>query len=80
VRVNEQELRALVRSSVSRRLAERQASGPAPIAPAGANGPAAWQQHPSHHIYVTIVNSDDACVIEPNVACHHCGFCKSHGY
>jgi threonine dehydrogenase-like Zn-dependent dehydrogenase len=29
---------------------------------------------------VTIVNGDDACVIEPGVACDHCGYCKSHGH
>ena len=39
-----------------------------------------WRHHPSHHVYVTVVNTTDACVIEPSVACEHCGYCKSHGH
>ena len=36
--------------------------------------------HPSHAIYLTVVNTGDACVIEPAVPCDHCGYCKSHGH
>lgn len=43
-------------------------------------GPPTWRQHPSHHIYLTVVNATDACVIEPSVTCDHCGYCKSHGH
>lgn len=25
-------------------------------------------------------NDDTACLIEPAVRCHHCGFCKCHGH
>jgi hypothetical protein len=35
--------------------------------------------HASHAMYL-IVNSTDACVIEPSVTCNHCGYCKSHGH
>ena len=36
--------------------------------------------HPSHRLYVSLVNVDTACVIEPSVACDHCGYCRSHGH
>lgn len=42
--------------------------------------PAGPSQHPSHGLYVRLVNVTDACVIEPSVACEHCGYCKSHGH
>ena len=31
-------------------------------------------------MYLTVVNTGDACVIEPRVTCNHCGYCKSHGH
>ena len=49
----------------------------------GASGPGntpAWRQHASHQLYVSLVNVDGACVIEPSVACDHCGYCRSHGH
>ncbi|HWB29700.1 MAG TPA: hypothetical protein VG736_04290 [Vicinamibacterales bacterium] len=78
------ELRALVRDAVARHLAGRAAA--APPAPSlvhdalPAPAQAAWTQHPSHYTYVTVVNTTDACVIEPGVSCDHCGYCKSHGH
>jgi hypothetical protein len=76
------ELRALVRDAVARHLAGRAAAAPA--SPVSAAPPAlaqpTWAQHPSHYTYVTVVNTTDACVIEPGVSCDHCGYCKSHGH
>ena len=48
--------------------------------PAAGVASPAWSQHPSHHVYVTVVNTTEACVIEPSVACNHCNYCKSHGH
>jgi hypothetical protein len=77
--MTDQELRALVRDAVARHLAQ-----PAlPVSPSLPPVPqrlAAAQVHPSHAIYLTVVNSGDACVIEPSVPCDHCGYCKSHGH
>jgi hypothetical protein len=89
--VNEQELRRLVREAVARHL---QAAGPGAPPLSGAAPP--FQQpssarpsvgsaeghraHPSHHLYLTVVNVGEACVIEPQVACDHCGYCRSHGH
>jgi hypothetical protein len=81
--VNDQELRALVRDAVARHLGAR---GPdvvphPPAAPRQAihaiHGAAG---HASHAIYLTVVNTGDACVIEPSVPCDHCGYCRSHGH
>jgi len=85
--MNDAQLRAIVRDAVARHLGRSGAAGPVP-APAPAMprvthqpqpGPA-WQQHASHHLYVSLVNTDSACVIEPSVTCDHCGYCKSHGH
>ena len=77
--MNEAELRALVRDAVTRHMgggASLPAAMPSPpVVPMPATGP-----HPSHGIYIAVVNATDACVIEPSVSCDHCGYCKSHGH
>ena len=77
--MNEQELRSIVREVVARRLAERalKTSARASLDRAIAPG---CQSHPSHAMYVTVINADEACVIEPGARCDHCGYCKSHGH
>ncbi len=81
------ELRAIVREAVARHLGRgvdhSPVAPPAPLAsPRTHHAPpsAPWQHHASHHLYVSLVNTDNACVIEPSVACDHCGYCKSHGH
>jgi hypothetical protein len=80
--MTDQELRALVREAVQRHLGAGTAPQPMPAMPqasaAAAIGPG--HAHPSHALYVTLVNTDDACVIEPAVPCDHCRYCKSHGH
>jgi hypothetical protein len=76
------ELRALVRDAVARHLgtaARRPIADPAPTLTAHHRS-SSWAEHPSHHLYLQVVNTTDACVIEPSVACDHCGYCKSHGH
>jgi len=34
----------------------------------------------SHAMYLQLVNTSTACVIEEHVQCDHCGYCKSHGH
>ena len=93
--MNDDQLRALVRAAVARHLGrpEHAASG---VSPQDASNPKSQRDsppaqhqhstvkagggHASHHLYVTLVNAGDACVIEPSVTCDHCGFCKSHGH
>ena len=89
--MNDQQLRALVRDAVARHLG-RPADSPAAasVAPAAPLSPAAFAPprqlphdhagHPSHAMYLALVNVGDACLIEPAVACNHCGYCKTHGH
>lgn len=70
--MNEDALRALVRDTIARMGASeaRQPVAPAPLAFAG---------HPSQYRYA-LPESDGPCLIEPRVACNHCGYCQSHGH
>lgn len=74
--MTEQELRALVREAIARHL---EGSG-------GAAGPVAHSAvasavptHLSHAKFV-LPSLGESCIIEPAVACNHCGFCKSYGH
>jgi hypothetical protein len=73
------ELRALVRDAVARHLGRsaEPAAPPMPLPPRAAPAHAA---HPSHAMYLTLINAGDACIIEPDVECTHCGYCKTHGH
>jgi hypothetical protein len=84
--MNEDQLRAMIRDAVARRLGAA-AEGPStPFLPApvpfGAPSPTsqATSVHPSHYQYLTLINIGDSCVIEPGVTCNHCGYCKTHGH
>lgn len=79
--MNEHELRLIVREAVARHLggptvnpSPHFPSSPSPIL----HPPSSM--HASHVLYAGLVNVSDACVIEPAVACDHCGHCKSHGH
>lgn len=84
--MNEQELRALVRTAVARHLG---GGGPGGREDGGRGFSRAADRGneaiplpllSSHIVYAGLVNVTDACVIEPAVSCDHCGYCKSHGY
>jgi len=79
--VNDQELRALVRAAVERHL-RPQAAAASPAQDVPYLQPAARRPQPdaSHYVYLSLTNVGDACVIEPNVPCNHCNYCKSHGH
>jgi hypothetical protein len=78
--MNDVDLRALVREAVARHLGDRapQLARPGAAPVHAAQGAAST--HPSHAIYLTVVNTGESCVIEPSVPCEHCGYCKSHGH
>jgi hypothetical protein len=74
--MNEADLRELVREAIARHV------GPATTV--GASAPTvagAFRQHSSHALFAlpTGVDGDGPCLIEPAVACNHCGYCKSYG-
>jgi hypothetical protein len=73
--MTEQELRALVRDAIARHAAE-QSAHPEPARTTSA------RVHPSHALIPLPAGSDGdgLCIIEPAVACTHCGYCKSLGH
>lgn len=77
--MTEQEIREIVRRVIAQR--EAVASGSAD--PAGPSwspvSGGSVHQHVSHALFV-IPAQGEACVIEPGVACNHCGYCKSYGH
>jgi predicted Zn-ribbon and HTH transcriptional regulator len=76
--MTEQELRALVREAIARHLESRgEAPGPAPstFVPVAS----VVQAHLSHAKFA-LPALGESCIIEPAVACNHCGFCKSYGH
>lgn len=76
--MTEQELRAIVRDAIARHGAVRQATpGQGPM-----TSVAALRQHPSHALFVLPAGADaeGPCIIEPAVACNHCGYCKAYGH
>jgi hypothetical protein len=73
---DQQELRTLITAAVARRLGTRVGTAPRP----SSSDSAPQRGDPSHYLYLALVNPGDACLIEPDVACNHCGHCKSHGY
>ena len=75
--MNERELRDLIRAAVERHLG---AASPAPVAAQPGSSRPVAMTHISHGLYLTLPSGGDACLIEPAVACNHCGFCQSHGH
>jgi hypothetical protein len=70
--MTEQELRALVRDAIARHLAPDVRS--VRLQPD--------LSHPSHAMFLLATGAEEGgpCVIEPAVACTHCGYCKSYGH
>ena len=74
--MDEEALRALVRESVARHLGGGEPPRPAPPF----TSPMSFLSHPSQYRYQQLPESDGPCIIEPGVACNHCGYCQSHGH
>jgi hypothetical protein len=73
--MTEQELRTLVRDAIAKHTAAHAAD------PQPAQMPAT-RLHPSHAVIALPAGADGdgLCIIEPAVACNHCGYCKSLGH
>jgi hypothetical protein len=84
--IDEQQLRAIVREVIARKLGAASAVQPGGTAllpsRAGYEPCAAPTAHASHGMLRMVVATqpDGPCVIEPHVACDHCGYCKSLGH
>ena len=78
--MTEQELRALVRDAIAR---HGMGTSSEPRPHAGVVRPVAvMRAHLSHAQFALPagMETDGPCLIEPAVACNHCGFCKSYGH
>lgn len=89
--MNDQELRQIVRQALAKNGG---VPGPGSQVPGSVQSPAFVQgpevqfvpesvpfgSHVSHAMYLQLVNSGGSCVIEEQVSCDHCGYCKSHGH
>ena len=90
--MTEDELRALVRAAVTAHLSEpdssRDSAFGARDSMAGGGQVRAHAlldgsrhvRDASHALFVLPATPDGTCLIEPAVACTHCGFCKSYGH
>jgi len=87
--MTEQELRALVREAIAKAGAGGAGGAKAPpyAAPSAAAyvgrgfSPAETSGHSSHALFTLPPGDPDGrCIIEPGVACNHCGYCKSYGH
>ncbi len=82
--MNDQELRQIVRSALARQgvvqgsASNVQGAVQSPVQLVPASVP--FGDHSSHAMYLQLVNTSTACVIEEHVQCDHCGYCKSHGH
>ena len=72
--MNEDALRAIIRDTIARVSA---AAGE----PLVQDEPRLLHlaHHPSNYQYA-LPPSDGPCIIEPGVACNHCGYCQTHGH
>lgn len=72
--MTEQDLRALIRDAIATHAGHTANPVPAPASSA--------RQHPSHTLISLPAgfDGDGLCIIEPAVACNHCGYCKSLGH
>ena len=75
--MTEQEIRLLVRDAIARHGMHGAPVHGAPASPASLHR--APTQDFSHGLFV-LTESDGPCIIEPSVACNHCGYCKSYGH
>ena len=79
--MTEQELRAIVREAIGRHAASATATAPMAAVPPSVPFNA-LRHHASHALFAVPAGADAGgpCVIEPAVACNHCGYCKSYGH
>ena len=76
--MTEQELRALVRDAIAKAGVGGAQAPPYGAARAPLYAPAG---HSSHALFTLPPGDPEGrCMIEPGVACNHCGYCKSYGH
>ena len=82
MQISEQELRGMIREAIARHAGhagDDPACAPDIPTRITAGTPSA-RVHGSHLMFALESTNDGACIIEPSVACNHCGYCKSMGH
>lgn len=75
--MTEQELRALIRDAIAK-AGVGGAAGRSEDRPLRSASPIV---HSSHALFMLPPGDPEGrCMIEPGVACNHCGYCKSYGH
>jgi hypothetical protein len=77
--MTEQDLRAMIRESIARRVGSGATSASEPLL---MQADATYRAHSSFVRLPLLSGGDDdgACLIEPAVRCNHCGYCQSYGH
>ena len=75
--MNEDALRAIIRDTIARVSAR--SGEPVMALPGDEPRLLHVSTHPSNYQYA-LPPSDGPCIIEPGVACNHCGYCQTHGH
>jgi len=80
--MTEQELRALVREAIAQTSGARSGAGTGrPEDRQLRTGLPLPTVHSSHAMFTLAPGDPEGrCLIEPGVACNHCGYCKSYGH
>ena len=74
--MNEDELRAMIRTAVEKHLGNPSDQPTGRLKPASISSlDLSFAQYPLDR-----ADGDTSCLIEPAVRCNHCGFCKCHGH
>jgi hypothetical protein len=79
--MHEDDLRAMIRDAIARHLGAGSLGAEA-MAKASPSPAPMWKSHLSHgrFVFLAPTEPDAPCVVEPQVRCHHCGFCQSYGH
>jgi hypothetical protein len=79
--MTDDELRLVIRGVIQRHLQTAAAAQPPAAAPAPRRDAAPAVASMSFAQYrIERAAGDTMCVVEENVQCNHCGFCKCHGH
>lgn len=82
--MTDEELRCLVRNAIAQHLSSVPPKGGTHNTEAAGRSQdlPPWRAHPSFGKFLMTSGADESgpCLIEPSVACNHCGFCKSYGH
>jgi hypothetical protein len=83
--MDEQQVRLLVRQAIARHMdAPAPSSQPAPVRPSAGTPPTPAGPHAAlvsfAQFHLVRPAGETECLIEPTVACNHCGHCQCYGH